>query len=506
VRAETRSRRQRRAKGEAIVVSFEGKTDWDKKFVPNPKCIPPADADAERAVLSACLNAQSCLDECLDLIRKEHFYVPAHQEIWEAMLFVHLEGSPVDVVTVKNRLATTGRLAIAEGSKYLGEVIDATPAVANVRTHAQRVLDLARLRRGIAMCQTLASEGYQSSAEVEAFLQKLEAEAIALNQVDKADEGQWMRTLVPEAYRLAESVEAGETPPGLATGFADYDDLTGGFHDGDLVIIAARPGMGKTSFMLGIARNMADLGAVAIYSAEMPKEQLTQRLIVSEAGVDLSKLRRGKGLNDTDWTNIAIASDRLAKIPIYIDDAVGLSVLGIRSRATRLKSQLAKQGQQLVAVFIDYLQMLGNEDEKANREQQVARSSRDSKQMAKALKIPVVMLASLNRDVEKRPNKRPILSDLRESGQIESDADVVTFLYRPWYYEEKEKDQTSNAPRPEPLDEEGQQEQRRTELIIDKQRNGPTGSVHVEFWSASATFTSWKKREQPQENYGRREE
>ena len=230
------------------------RTDWGTKFVPNPKLIPPSDADAERAVLSACLNAQSCLDECLDLIRKEHFYVPAHQEIWEAMLFVHLEGSPVDIITVKNRLSTTGRLALADGSPYLAQVIDATPSVSNVRTYAQKVVDLARLRAGIAMCQTMACEGYQAAAEVEPYLQKLEAEAIGLNQLDKSDEGEWMRTLVPNAYRLAEAVAAGDMPPGLATGYAAYDDLTGGFHDGDLIIVAARPGMGKTRLMLGMAR------------------------------------------------------------------------------------------------------------------------------------------------------------------------------------------------------------------------------------------------------------
>jgi replicative DNA helicase len=439
------------------------------------------------------------LDECIDLLRTEHFYVPAHALIWEACTFLQRESSPVDIVTVKGRLEALGQIGGSgvKGLQYLAEIVDSTPSVANVRAYASRIVWLAKLRRAIALCQKKAAEGYQASADVPAYLDELETEVIAVNQEDRSTEGEWLDTLVPKTYATAQAVEAGEVEPGLSTGLDAYDELTGGLHDGDLIVLGARPGMGKTALALLMARNAAEIRPSAYFSAEMPKNQLTQRLLSSEASTNVLSLRRRGRLTQDDWRYLTDASQKLQPLPLYIDDTPGLTMLGIRSRARRVQSELRRKGETLGAIFVDYLQLLGNEDERSSREQQVARNSRDAKQMAKALQVPVVVLSSLNRDVEKRgASKRPQLSDLRESGQVESDADVILFIYRPGYYEEAEEarkraDRTwSDDDERKKVDDDG-----RTEIIIAKQRNGPVGSINLKWWGQSATFSSWEERQ-----------
>ena len=459
--------------------------------IPNPKQRPPCDSDAERAVLASCMLSATSIDEVMDILRPEHFYVPAHAAIWEAIVDIQKLGQPVDIVTIRGRLEATGKLAFAEGVRYLADLIDATPSVSNVRTYAETVVLLAKLRRAIALCHEKAASGYQASADVPAFLDQLEVDVLVVAQEDQAEQGEWMETLVESVYRNAEAVKNGEIDPGTLTGFAALDDKTGGFHEGDLIILGGRPGMGKTSLALCFARNIAVRGPVAFFSPEMPKEQLTQRLLVAQANTSLLALRRGKS-TEQEWAYFAMAADVIAKLPIYIDDSSGLTMSNVRSRTRRLQSELRRKGEVLLGVFVDYLQLLASEDEKANRETQVARTSREAKQMAKALRIPVVLLASLNRDVEKREHKRPQLSDLRESGQIEFDADEVLFVYRPGYYEEAEKtrqraESGDTSPEREETDDEA-----RTELIIAKQRNGPVGSVNLRWWGASSTFTPWE--------------
>jgi replicative DNA helicase len=439
--------------------------------------IPPHDLSAEQAVLSAAMLDPLALDECVDVLRGEHFFAPAHGLIWEAIVSVSRKGDPVDIVTVKHELDAKGKLAQAEGARYLGDIIDATPATANVSAHASRIIELAKLRAAIAACHRLAALGYSSASDVSAYIDRCEADIISVGATDRVDQGEWMRTVAAATYNKMRAVSEGSIEEGVRTGFNAYDEMTGGLHEGDLHVIAARPGMGKTALALDIARNIAKRGdAVAFFSAEMPKEQLSMRLIAAEGGRNLIALRRVK-LTDQDWLYVAEATDKVAALPFYVDDAAGLSVLDIRGRARRLQRKVQKEGGTLSGIFIDYLQLLRPSRPTQSREQDVAEASRECKLMAKSLSVPVVLCAQLNREVEKRKPPIPMLSDLRESGAIEQDADTVTFVYREGYYEVQagKKDETNG----------------RTSVLISKQRNGPPGGILLRFWPGPATFGPW---------------
>ncbi len=459
--------------------------------------VPPNDLGAEAAVLSSCLLDSEALDRVLELLEAEHFYSDNHRLVFEACRSLSLDGTPIDVVNVASWLRNRELIQRAGGAKYLGELVDATPAVANVVTHAQTVKQKWRLRRLISVCQKYAGQGYGEVPVAQEFIDQAEQEIYDIARTPETSSVHLLKDVLTITFKkLSEAAERGDQITGISTKYTDLDKKTAGLHAGDLMIIAARPGMGKTSFALNIAVNVAtpDLiqtpgpgesghggepterpgHGVAVFSLEMPKEQVAQRMVCSEARVDVGKMRQGY-LNQEDWANLTSAAAVLANLPIWIDDTAGLGLLELRSKVRRLKAEYSrKRGPDdpgLGLVIIDYLQLMSGRKNAQSREQEISEISRGLKQLAKELSVPVIALSQLNRGVETRAgkDKRPMLSDLRESGAIEQDADTIIFIYRDDYYNKE----TTN-------------ERGISEIIIAKQRNGPTGTIRTR-WVASYT-------------------
>jgi replicative DNA helicase len=459
--------------------------------------VPPHDLDAEAAVLSACMLDAEALDVALEMLDPKSFYSRANGDIFDACRTLGHEGRPVDNVSVASLLRTRKIIQKVGGTQYLGRIVDATPAVGNVAEHARTVLDKYRLRRAIATCQKYGGEGYGEVEDTDAYLGELEQAVYDLAQTRHQESGfEPVHDALTAAFqRISDAAESGGRITGISSGFIDLDQKTAGLHDGDLMIVAARPGMGKTSFVLNIAANLAlsetvqvpdddqgfpteetkDGEVVAIYSLEMPKEQVATRLVCSESRVDLGKLRNGY-LSQDDWANLTKAAGVIGDAAIWIDDTPALTVLDVRGRLRRLQADIRRKrgpSARIALVIIDYLQLMSGRKGVASREQEISEISRGLKQLAKEMKVPVIALSQLNRGVETRggKDKRPMLSDLRESGAIEQDADVVVFIYRDEYYNPEETTERGIA-----------------ELIIAKQRNGPTGTVRVRFISSCTKF------------------
>lgn len=464
----------------------KARTDPDRdRLRPVGGRLPPQDLDAEAAVLSAILLAPVQIDQ-VRFLEPEHFYSDSNRRIFAAVLELDREGRPVDIVSIAARLRDHEQLTQAGGTPYLYQLTDATPALAHVAEHARVVREKSRLRRMIENCHRLAAEGYGDVGDVQSFL---EAGENKLAEIAHAGtEGK----LVPLARVLDRTHEhltalkesaAGNGVVGVTSGYVDLDRKTNGLHAGDLTIVAGRPGHGKTSLVLGMLTACAASRAVenseptpgraaALFSLEMPAEQLGMRLIAAESRVLLAAMRRGI-LSAGDWVRVTDAIGFLSKLPIWIDDSPAPSMAEIRARCRMLQGQLRREQQApLGLVAVDYLQLVSaSVTEKIPREQQVAAISKDSKRMAKDLSVPVVMLSALNRDIEKRGgNKRPQLSDLRESGALEFDADNVFFVHRPEMYDKDSEDRGI------------------AEIIIGKQRNGPTGIVRLRFNGETTRF------------------
>lgn len=447
--------------------------------------VPPNDLEAEAAVLSACLLSRDALDEVSDMLRPEHFYAPAHGLVWAAIHRLDGAGGAVDVVTVGQALRAAGELGRVGGSSWLGNLVDATPAVANVREHAEIVTDLARLRAVIRAGHEIASDGYQAAAKAAEYPQEAEARLWAATS-DAAPRGGLEPVKAALTQAFASMADGTQRGSGTATGLYDLDRLTTGMHRGDLWIVAARPGMGKSAAALGVARHVVEQQVAgvhdrwaAVFSLEMPKDQLAARMACSEAGVDLARFRDGR-LGDDDWKRLTAAAAHLTGLPLHIDDSPGLEVAAIRSRARRLASQAAHAGARLGLVVVDYLQLMRHPrlDRGSTRDQAIGETTRGLKCLAKELECPVMALSQLNREVDKRTGKyrgRPQLSDLRESGNIEQDSDVVMFIYRADYYRQLDDDPERDH---------------KAEIIVAKQRNGPTGKVVVRFEASCARFRS----------------
>lgn len=461
--------------------------------------VPPNDLQAEAAVLSSCLLANDALDRVLEILEPEHFYSDNHRLVYEACRSLSIDGAPIDIVSVASWLRNRELIQRAGGAKYLGELVDATPAVANVATHARTVKEKWRLRRLIAVCQKYAGQGYGEVPVAQEFIDEAEQEIYDIARTPESSTVFPLKDVLTITFKkLSEAAERGDQITGVPTKFVDLDKKTAGLHAGDLMIIAARPGMGKTSFVLNIAVNVAmpqliatpgpgddGYGAqqsekpgygVAVFSLEMPKEQVAQRMVCAEARVDVGKMRQGY-LNQEDWANLTSAAAVLANLPIWIDDTPGLGLLELRSKVRRLKAEYSRQrgpdDPGLGLVVIDYLQLMSGRKGVTSREQEISEISRGLKQLAKELSVPVIALSQLNRGVETRAgkDKRPMLSDLRESGAIEQDADTIIFIYRDEYYNKE----TTN-------------ERGVSEIIIAKQRNGPTGTVRTRFVSSYTRF------------------
>lgn len=449
--------------------------------------VPPNDLDAEAAILSVIQCDAGNMDRVAAILKPEQFYSDANRRIYEAQIALRAEGRPIDVVTVKGWLSDHDLLQRVGGTQYLLQIISDVPAVANVEDYANRVHEKWRARQLIASCQRIAAEGYAIGDDVQEFIDAAEQEVFEIARSPESSSIQPIKAVIQSAFsQLTEAYKRGGRIVGTATGFSRLDSLLGGLHDGDLVIVAARPGMGKTSWVLNIAANVAlpttfetDDGAVtepgkgvAVFSLEMPREQLACRMLCSEARVDLSKLRTGE-LNKNDWTCLTKAAEQIAKLPIWIDDASSISILDLRSKVRRLQA-LALKGTipALGLVVIDYLQLMQGNPKASSREQQISEITRNLKLLAKDLRVPVIALSQLNRAVETRgKEKRPQLSDLRESGAIEQDADTVVFIYRDDYYDKDNPEVAGLA-----------------ELIVAKQRNGPTGAIKVRFSKAYTRF------------------
>ncbi len=473
--------------------------------------VPPNDLDAEAAVLATILLKPDTLDRIGSLLTEDHFYSDANRRIFQAFRDLSAKGRPIDILTVKSWLNDRGLLQRAGGPTYLASILDSVPAVSNIDAYARGVREKWRLRQLISICQQVSAEGYGTVEDVQSFVDTAEQSVYEIARSPEATSVEPLGDVIRTTFmKLNESLKRGNRITGVPTGFSRMDKLTGGLNPGDLVIVAARPGMGKTSLVLNMAVNVAlpklvevpnadpnddSMGGavrqergsgVAVFSLEMPREQLAQRLLCSEARVDVSSYRQGF-LQREDWRRLTQSAAELSKLPIWIDDSSDLSILDLRAKVRRIQSMSGQEGPSLGLVIVDYLQLMAGNQRLTSREQQISEISRNLKRLAKDLKVPVIALSQLNRGVETRggKDKRPQLSDLRESGAIEQDADMIVFIYREDYYDTENPEVANLA-----------------ELIIAKQRNGPTGRVKVRFTKACTRFENLSEEEYPDEEGG----
>ncbi len=433
---------------------------------------PPQALEAEAAVLGAILLDQEALPRVMHFLKPEHFYLPAHRAIYEAMLNLFDRKQPYDIITVTNELRRMKQLEDVGGQAFLSALLDTVLTAANCEEHARLVLEKAIQRQLIQTATEIIQHAYEENRNPEELLEVAESKIFQLRQAGEVKKFHLVRDmLMSEIERVEKAREEKQFITGIETGFRDLDALTSGFQPGDFIIIAGRPSMGKTALALNIAVNAATRVSrkvpVAIFSLEMSTESLIQRLICSEARVSLPKLRRGM-LTQQEYTRVITAVGHLSEAKIYIDDSPGLNALEMRARARRLKGDHPDLGM----IIIDYLQLMethGDRRREKNRQQEISEISRALKAMAKELNVPVVAISQLSRAPETRQDKRPQLADLRESGALEQDADVVLLLYRPAAYRTKEWAK---------LDE---NTKRATELNLAKQRNGPTDTINLVF-------------------------
>ncbi len=436
---------------------------------------PPFSLEAEISVLGGMLIDRDAVARAVEVVRDSMFYREAHRRIYRAMTRLFERGDVIDVITLSEELKTTGELDGAGGLPYLAELLDAVPTAANIEYHAHIVRNKALLRHLIEAASTIIRDVYdQGEKSVEEVLDEAEQRVFQVAQSHDRGGFVWIKEILWPTFEHIERLQdakAGVT--GVPTGFADIDKMTTGLQKGDLCIVAARPAMGKTSWVLNVAQTAAieHNVPVAIFSLEMGKEQLVQRLLCAEGRVDNQRLRRGQ-LSADEYQRLAAAAGHLNTAPLWIDDSPGSTVLEMRAKARRLKAET-----DIGLLVIDYMQLMAGHGRAESRVQEVSEISRGLKSLARELEVPVVALSQLSRAPEQRTDRRPQLSDLRESGSIEQDADVVMFLYRPEYYLG-------------PVDKDGESLEGKAELAIAKQRNGPTGTVNLFFHKAYTRFDS----------------
>ena len=441
--------------------------------------IPPHNLDAEQSVLGAMLLSRDAIAAVAETITADDFYKPAHGHIYEAVTALYGSGHPVDPVTVAEELERSGLLESVGGAATLISIQDRTPATTNASRYAQIVSELALLRRMIGVANEIAELGYQRPDDVIKAVDEAEARIYDVAQRRLTTSTSAIRDLLSASLdRLEHLYEQGDALTGTPTGYLDLDDLLSGLQPSALVVVGARPAMGKTSFALGLAANAAlSSGSprpVLVFSLEMSQVEITQRLLCSQAKVDASRIRNGK-LSADDWTKISHTVGRLAEAPIWIDDNPNVSVMEIRSKARRLKSKIGDLG----LIVVDYIQLMSGRAGAESRQVEVAEISRGLKILARELEVPVVALAQLNRSLEARTEKRPMLSDLRESGSLEQDADVVMFLYRDEVYNPESADAGM------------------AEVLVAKHRAGPTGLVRLAFNGKYTLFENMAKSSTP---------
>ena len=452
---------------------------------------PPHDLDAEAVVLSASMLEADAFALIADKVESWHFFAEANRRIWEAIASLTDEGRTVDLVAVVGWLRDHDRIQQAGGAAYVAQILDSTPAVANIEEHAARVVDRARLRKLIAECRRIAVEAHEPMSDVQGFIDKAEH---AVYQIASAADRSGLKTAKDAAKRSWEQiVDASKRDRAVhrSTGLVLLDRKTGGLHDDEVTVVAARPGMGKTGFVLQIAEAVAEAGqGVVVFELEMPDTQLVKRRVASQTSVELGRITDGF-IRREEWTLLSAAHDRFGNLPIWIEDTPGVSLLQMRATLRRVKSECKRLGVPLGLAVVDYLQLMEAERARQNstRDEDISQITRGIKRLAREMHIPILEVSQLNRGLERSAEKRPQMSDLRESGAIEQDADNIIFLYRPEYYL-KEKT---------PEDDKGI-----VELIIEKQRNRGTGTVRVRFDGPTVTFMDVPVPEPENEPYYQR--
>ncbi|HKI62127.1 MAG TPA: replicative DNA helicase [Mariprofundaceae bacterium] len=429
--------------------------------------IPPHATDAERAVLGGIMLDPEALERLEGTLLAEHFYTEANARVFNVILELANRGQPVDALTIKDQLLRREELAACGGEAYLADLVSAVPSSANVKHYADIVRERAVLRQLLSVCSRVSQNVYEeTSREVNEHLDLAEKDILAVAETFNRSRPSFskMGDLMLETYKELEKRYAEKKAvTGIPTGFDKLDEMTSGMQRGDLIIIAGRPSMGKTAFSMNLAQNASlrgdsERGVVAVFSLEMSCQQIAMRMLATEARVDMQHLRTGR-FSAEDWRKLASASGSLAESAIFVDDTPAISVLELRSKCRRLK----RENKALDLVIIDYVQLMAGRSDTDNRAQEISEITRSLKGLAKELNVPVIALSQLNRSLEQRADKRPVMSDLRESGAIEQDADVIMFIYRDEVYNKK--------PENEGL----------AEIIVAKQRNGPIGDVRLTF-------------------------
>lgn len=429
--------------------------------------LPPQNVEAEQAILASILLDNHALNICLEYIRPDDFYKESHKVIFQAMIDLNDRNEPADLVTLNAELERKHQLEQVGGSAYLSHLVDSIPVASNVGSYSKVVREKSLVRKLIRAGTDIVTECYSPDKDVSELLDWSENQIFTLSENKQSKGFAAVKDLVKDSYKMIENLyESQSDITGLATGFSELDKMTAGLQKSDLIIVAGRPSMGKTAFSMNLIENAAlhQNANVAVFSLEMSKESLVMRMLTSQARIDSGRVRTGD-LQEQDWPKLLSAADKLAHMNIFVDDQPAQSVMEVRAKCRRL----AKETGGLDLVMVDYLQLMRGTNS-ASREQEISEISRGLKGIAKELTVPVVALSQLNRSLESRTNKRPMMSDLRESGAIEQDADVIMFIYRDEVYEPETPDKGV------------------AEIIIGKQRNGSIGTVRLAFINKYVRF------------------
>ncbi|MEA5153369.1 replicative DNA helicase [Raineyella sp.] len=436
---------------------------------PGPDRQPPQDLVAEQSVLGAMMISKDAIAEVIELVHSDDFYKPAHELIFDAILHLYSLGEPADAITVAEQLTKRGEIARVGGHTYLYDLVASVSVAANAGYYAQIVRDKAVLRRLVQASIKIAQLGYNAEGDVDDIVDEAQATMYAIADRRSTEDYKPLEQLIEPTMDQMELIEAqGGVMSGVPTGFAELDELTAGLHSGQMVIIAARPGMGKSTLGLDICRSASIKHGLTscIFSLEMSQTEITMRMLSAEASVPLSHMRQGTMSSD-EWDRVSSKASLIGSAPLYVDDSPNLTMMEIRAKARRLKQQ-----HDLKLIVLDYLQLMSSGKKVESRQLEVSEFSRQMKLLAKELELPVIAISQLNRNPEKRDDKRPSVSDLRESGSLEQDADVIILVHRDDYYNKDESDRVGEA-----------------DIIVAKHRNGPTKTVTVAFQGHYSRFT-----------------
>ena len=460
---------RRRLDCRAVSLADTSRTQLEQAGERLSSIVPPQNLEAEESVLGAMLLSPVAVGTVSEILDASDFYRESHAKMYRAALSLWSKGEPVDAITLVNELDERAELDAAGGQSRVAELAALVPAASNVEHYARIVKEMATLRGLIRAGQEIVRLGQEREGEVSDLVDRAEQIVFELGQKRATSDFSHIETLLKESFeRITHLYEAGAEITGVPSGYRELDLMTSGFQPGNLIILAARPSMGKSGLGLCMAANLGvrHQTPVALFTLEMSKSEVTQRMMCSEAKVESQRLRTGR-LAPDDWPRLTAACDRLMKAPIYVDDAGSISIMELRSKARRLKSREPALG----LIVVDYLQLMASDRNVESRVQEVSQISRALKVLARELEVPILAMSQLSRAVEQRHDKRPILSDLRDSGSIEQDADLVFFIYRDEYYLGEESDQQGIA-----------------EVILAKHRNGPTGTVKLSWLRRYAKF------------------